>query len=132
VSKLRRERVGYRSTMLIYHLGNEQKVRWWQKFSDVVSPHRHDHHQRNRKPFDSVSCYNSCATPISCDSGCDLQLESLLSMKPWFPVLRPIFCNCVRYQVLTAANMKFRAFWDVAPCSHFMQYAPLKRRSTST
>jgi hypothetical protein len=24
----------------------------------------------------------------------------------------------VRFQVLTAANMKFRIFWDVAPCSH--------------
>jgi hypothetical protein len=23
-----------------------------------------------------------------------------------------------RYQVLTAASMKFRVFWDVAPCSH--------------
>jgi hypothetical protein len=24
----------------------------------------------------------------------------------------------VRFQVLTAANVKFRVFWDVAPCSH--------------
>jgi hypothetical protein len=24
----------------------------------------------------------------------------------------------VRFQVLTAASMKFRVFWDVAPCSH--------------
>jgi hypothetical protein len=24
----------------------------------------------------------------------------------------------VRFQVLTAASMKFRIFWDVAPCSH--------------
>jgi hypothetical protein len=24
----------------------------------------------------------------------------------------------VRFQVLTAASMKFRGFWDVAPCSH--------------
>jgi hypothetical protein len=25
--------------------------------------------------------------------------------------------NFVRFQVLTAASMKFRVFWDVAPCS---------------
>jgi hypothetical protein len=25
---------------------------------------------------------------------------------------------CVRFQVLTAASMKFRLFCDVAPCSH--------------
>jgi hypothetical protein len=24
----------------------------------------------------------------------------------------------VRFQVLKAASMKFRVFWDVAPCSH--------------
>jgi hypothetical protein len=24
----------------------------------------------------------------------------------------------VRFQVLTAASMKFSVFWDVAPCSH--------------
>jgi hypothetical protein len=24
----------------------------------------------------------------------------------------------MRFQVLTAASMKFRIFWDVAPCSH--------------
>jgi hypothetical protein len=24
----------------------------------------------------------------------------------------------MRFQVLTAANMKFRVIWDVAPCSH--------------
>jgi hypothetical protein len=24
----------------------------------------------------------------------------------------------MRFQVLTAASMKFRVFWDVAPCSH--------------
>jgi hypothetical protein len=24
----------------------------------------------------------------------------------------------VRFQVLTAAGMKFKVFWDVAPCSH--------------
>jgi hypothetical protein len=24
----------------------------------------------------------------------------------------------VRFQVLTAASMKFRVFWDLAPCSH--------------
>jgi hypothetical protein len=24
----------------------------------------------------------------------------------------------VRFQVLTAASMKFRDFWNVAPCSH--------------
>jgi hypothetical protein len=35
------------------------------------------------------------------------------------------FVLYVRFQVLTAASMKFRVFWDVAP------YAPLKRRSTS-
>jgi hypothetical protein len=26
--------------------------------------------------------------------------------------------NYVRFQVLTAASVKFRVFWDVAPCSH--------------
>jgi hypothetical protein len=25
----------------------------------------------------------------------------------------------MRFHVLTAASMKFRDFWDVAPCSHF-------------
>jgi hypothetical protein len=25
----------------------------------------------------------------------------------------------VRFQVLMAVSMKFRVFWDVAPCSHF-------------
>jgi hypothetical protein len=61
--------------------------------------------------------------------------------------------HCLRFQVLTAASMKFRVFWDVAPCSHvevdrrfrgtylllpssspwwWRQYTPLKRRSTST
>jgi hypothetical protein len=24
----------------------------------------------------------------------------------------------VRFQILTAASMKFRVVWDVAPCSH--------------
>jgi hypothetical protein len=28
----------------------------------------------------------------------------------------------VRFQVLTAASMKFRVFWDVAPCSHVEVY----------
>jgi len=26
--------------------------------------------------------------------------------------------NNMRFQVLTAASMKFRVFWDVAPCRH--------------
>jgi hypothetical protein len=26
--------------------------------------------------------------------------------------------SVLRFQVLTAASMKFRVFWDVAPCSH--------------
>jgi hypothetical protein len=26
--------------------------------------------------------------------------------------------DSVRFQVLTAASMKFRVFWDVVPCSH--------------
>jgi hypothetical protein len=26
--------------------------------------------------------------------------------------------NAIRFQLLTAASMKFRVFWDVAPCSH--------------
>jgi hypothetical protein len=29
----------------------------------------------------------------------------------------PIEVYYVRFQVLTAASMKFRVFWDVAPCS---------------
>jgi hypothetical protein len=29
------------------------------------------------------------------------------------------YCGCfVRFQVLTAANVKFRVFWAVAPCSY--------------
>jgi hypothetical protein len=28
----------------------------------------------------------------------------------------------VRFQVITAASMKFRVFWDVAPCSHAEVY----------
>jgi hypothetical protein len=34
---------------------------------------------------------------------------------------------CVRYQVLTAASMKFRVFWDILPCSQIdvgRQYIP--------
>jgi hypothetical protein len=56
------------------------------------------------------------------------------------------FYKTVRFQVLTAANMKFRVFCDVAPCTNvevdrrfryaycwwWRQYALLKRRSTST
>jgi len=61
----------------------------------------------------------------------------------------------VRFQVLTVVSMKFRVFWDVAPCIHvevdrrfrgvyclhhqsdespwwWRQYTPLKRRSMST
>jgi hypothetical protein len=47
--------------------------------------------------------------------------------------------NLVRFQVLTAASMKFRfAFWDVLPCKIIAdrcfrgmgQHVPLKRRST--
>jgi hypothetical protein len=37
-------------------------------------------------------------------------------------ILVCVFCSlvteCVRFQVLTAASMKFRVFWDVAQCSH--------------
>jgi hypothetical protein len=36
----------------------------------------------------------------------------------------------VRFQVLTAASMKFRVFWDVAPCSH-VAYC-LHRRGLTT
>jgi hypothetical protein len=28
-----------------------------------------------------------------------------------------LFPNRVRFQVLTAASMKFRVFWDILPCS---------------
>jgi hypothetical protein len=30
---------------LVYNLGDEQYVRWWPQFTDVVSPHELDHHQ---------------------------------------------------------------------------------------
>jgi hypothetical protein len=51
-----------------------------------------------------------------------------------------VIVSCVRFQVLTAARMKFRVFRDVALCSfvgvdesshwRLRQYVPLKRRST--
>jgi hypothetical protein len=37
----------------------------------------------------------------------------------------------VRFQVLTAANVKFRVFWDVAPCSHVEVDRCFKVRTTS-
>jgi hypothetical protein len=44
------------------------------------------------------------------------------------------YTDCVRFQVLTAAIIKFRiVFWDVLPCKISLiwrQYAPLKRLST--
>jgi hypothetical protein len=33
-----------RFSMLIYHLGDEQKARRWPEFRDVISPHRHYHY----------------------------------------------------------------------------------------
>jgi hypothetical protein len=32
-------------SVLIYHLGDEEYAYFWLQFRDVVSPHRHDHHQ---------------------------------------------------------------------------------------
>jgi hypothetical protein len=40
-------------------------------------------------------------------------------------------CHSVRFQVHTAESMKFRVFW-VMSAWWWSQYAPLKRRSTST
>jgi hypothetical protein len=45
--------------------------------------------------------------------------------------------SCVRFQVLTAAIMKFRIFWHVVPCSHVevdrrFRGAYCLNRSTST
>jgi hypothetical protein len=38
-------------------------------------------------PFGSVSCYNSCATIVSCDSVYDFQCKRMaFSIKPYFPV----------------------------------------------
>jgi len=31
--------------IFMYHLGDEQKARWLPHLMDMVSPHRHDHHQ---------------------------------------------------------------------------------------
>jgi hypothetical protein len=57
------------------------------------------------------------------------------------------YLDHVRFQVLTAANMKMRAFWGIAPCSlvvvdrcirgayclhQHRQFAHSKRRSTTT
>jgi len=55
-----------------------------------------------------------------------------------FDVMLGQALNYVRFQVLTAASMKFRiVFWDVLPCKiivdrrfRWRQYVPLKRRST--
>jgi hypothetical protein len=33
-------------SMLMYHLSDEQRERWWPQFRDVVSLHRHDHQHR--------------------------------------------------------------------------------------
>jgi hypothetical protein len=40
--------------------------------------------------------------------------DSALSL--YCPVNEDVFH--VRFKVFTAASMKFRVFWDVAPCSH--------------
>jgi hypothetical protein len=41
----------------------------------------------------------------------------------WVKIFSSTSCSqmpsiCVRFQVLTAASMKFRVIWDVVPCSH--------------
>jgi hypothetical protein len=42
----------------------------------------------------------------------------------------------MRFQILIAASLKTTTFWDIAPCSLievvWWQYAPLKRRRSST
>jgi hypothetical protein len=46
-----------------------------------------------------------------------LNKQQRIAHKRWSgPAFNKIYI--VRFQVLTAASMKFRLFWDVAPCSH--------------
>jgi hypothetical protein len=46
-----------------------------------------------------------------------LNKQQRIAHKRWSgPAFNKIYI--VRFQVLTATSMKFRVFWDVAPCSH--------------
>jgi hypothetical protein len=45
----------------------------------------------------------------------DRTVQSVLQMA--FCFQQPVRREHVRFQILTAASMKFRVFWDVLPCS---------------
>jgi hypothetical protein len=34
---------------MLIRLGDEQQARWWSKFRDAVSPHRHHHHHHHHQ-----------------------------------------------------------------------------------
>jgi hypothetical protein len=50
--------------------------------------------------------YISRSPYITCSEFHSYLLQAIILKRP------------VRFQVLTAASMKFRVFWDVAPCNH--------------
>jgi hypothetical protein len=63
-----------------------------------TAPHAHAAFERNyscRKPFDSVSCCNSCATMVSFDSACDFKFKTTAffdkTVVPSF--MKPISCD---------------------------------------
>jgi hypothetical protein len=53
--------------------------------------------------------------------------DSPCSYITWGTNNRPL----VRFQVLTAASMKFRVFWGVAPCNHVEVYLMMAAVHTS-
>jgi len=60
---------------------------------------------------------------LKMESACSsaLKVRHHVVPKPWYTTKymeQQTKITYVRFQVLTAASMKFRVFWDVAPCSH--------------
>jgi hypothetical protein len=47
-----------RGSIVIYHLGDEQQVRWWPQFTDIVSPDRHKQHEQSRMDQETHSMSN--------------------------------------------------------------------------
>jgi hypothetical protein len=57
----------------IYHLGDEQEVRWWPQLGDMVSPHRHEQ-----------SCCFCRGSPINyLFTYCWSQLPRVMRGRPW-------------------------------------------------
>jgi hypothetical protein len=61
--------------------------------------------------YDKCTLYTK-ENKLQCQSG-GKQLNAAILSETFL-----IKASILRFHVLTAASMKFRGFWDVAPCSH--------------